>query len=176
MRTKRSRTKRIRHRTKRIRHRTKHRKTNRRGGTAAPLRVIYGTTLIKADENLKGKTQLYKQTPTIDYNPKSDITYLITMTDPDAPAGEQSKQTWTHYVLTLKANKIVKEFYPYQPPSPPANTGDHRYIFKTYVYFDSDADKLNKNNLTGNDYYKQILEPVIKNKAVLDNFQFKVSS
>ena len=126
---------------------------------------------------MKDKTQLYNQKPNINYNPKSDITYLITMTDPDAPDSKQGKHIWTHYVATLKANKIIKEFYPYQPPTPPPNTGVHRYIFKTYVYFDSDEAKLsNTSNLIGDVYYKQILEPVIKNKALLDSFQYKVSS
>lgn len=152
---------------------------NKKKGGANRINISYGTTLIKADENLKGKAQLYNQKPTINYNPRPDITYLITMTDPDAPDGKQGnstqgKHTWTHYVATLKANKIIKEFYPYQPPTPPPNTGVHRYIFKAYLYDATDESKLN-NTATGNAYYKQI-EPVIKNKVLLDSFQYKVSS
>ena len=139
-----------------------------------PLKIIYGNTLLQPNEDLTGKAMLYKQKPTINFNPHKDKTYLITMTDPDA------KQTWAHYVVLMN-NNVVQEFYPYKPPTPPANSGIHRYIFTAYAYTDYEPEKLINKNLSGNllagnVYYKQILEPIIKNKDAMTTIQFTVST
>jgi phosphatidylethanolamine-binding protein (PEBP) family uncharacterized protein len=138
------------------------------------LKISYGNTLLQPNEDLTGKAMLYKQKPHINFNPHKDKTYLITLTDPDAPVG-----TWTHYVVLIH-NNVVEEIYPYQPPTPPANSGIHRYIFTAYAYKDHESEtnnKLkNKNLLAGNVYYKQILEPIIKNKDAMTTFQFTVQT
>jgi phosphatidylethanolamine-binding protein (PEBP) family uncharacterized protein len=140
----------------------------------AQLKISYGNTLLQPNEDLTGKTTLYKQKPTINFNPHKDKTYLITMTDPDAPNGV-GKQTWAHYVVLMN-NNVAQEFYPYKPPTPPANSGIHRYIFSAYAYKEYEPEKLINKNLAGNVYYKQILEPIIKNKDAMTTFQFTVST
>jgi len=176
---------------KRRRNKSKRRQTS--GGTVTPIEVTqgievtYGTTLIKNNEDLTGKALLYNQTPLIKYTlnkytlnkytlnkykPRDEKTFLITMTDPDAPSG-----IWPHYVITLKANTLIKVLYPYHPPTPPPNTGVHHYIFNAYLYTAADEAKLNNPTLlTGNAYYKQLLEPVIKNKSSYAKFQFTIKA
>ena len=133
------------------------------------IKLSYGNTVVQPNEDLTGKAMLYKQKPTINFNPHKDKTYLIAMTDPDA------KQTWAHYVVLMN-NNVVQEFYPYHPPTPPANSGIHRYIFTAYAYKDYEPEKLKNKNLAGNVYYKQILEPIIKNKDAMTTIQYTVST
>ena len=95
--------------------------------------------------------------------------YLLTMLDPDAPAG-----TWTHYVAIMKDKTLVKEPYKYQPPSPPPGSGTHRYIFQAYVlpeaYDLSSAGTAALNSpLTGNEYYVKVLEPFLQDKKKIGN-------
>ena len=144
------------------------------GGTVTPLEVYYDTTLIKNNEDLTGKSFLYNQIPSIKYSSSDEKTFLITMTDPDAPSGV----LWPHYVITIKNNTIEKIVYPYHPPTPPPNTGVHHYIFNAYIYNkEEDEAKLNnKENLTGDAYYKQVLEPVIKNKGSYAKIQFTLKA
>ena len=202
-RTKRSRTKRTkRSRTKRTKRSKKINKKQaggsilnafRLGGAILEhlelLKITYGNTLLQPNEDLTGKAMLYNQKPHINFNPHKDKTYLITMTDPDAVGPDAVGPdavgpdavggTWTHYVVLIH-NNVVEEIYPYQPPTPPANSGIHRYIFTAYAYKDHESEtnnKLkNKNLLAGNVYYKQILEPIIKNKDAMTTFQFTVQT
>jgi phosphatidylethanolamine-binding protein (PEBP) family uncharacterized protein len=93
--------------------------------------------------------------------------YLLTMLDPDAPAG-----TWTHYVAIINNGKDTKkEPYKYQPPSPPPGSGTHRYIFQAYVLpeaYELPEAALNS-PLIGNDYYVQILKPFLQDKKKIGN-------
>lgn len=91
--------------------------------------------------------------------------YLLTMLDPDAPAG-----TWTHYVAIIKDKTLVKEPYKYQPPSPPPGSGTHRYIFQAYVLPPAvEANLNNTANIPGNEYYVQILKPFLQDKKKIGN-------
>ena len=45
-----------------------------------------------------------------------------------------------------------------------------------YAYKDYEPEKLINKNLSGHVYYKQILEPIIKNKDAMTTFQFTVST
>jgi hypothetical protein len=203
-RTKRSRTKHIkrskRHRSKRTK---RHRKTRQTGGDLSiayrlskkiiehlePIQITYGTTVLEPNEDLTGKALLYKQTPLIKFNPHKEKTYLVTLTDPDAPNGVGTNGvgtngvgtngvgtngTWTHYVILMNNNNVMEECYSYQPPTPPPNSGVHRYIFNAYEYKHENLS--NTKLLSGNLYYKQILAPIIKKKDVMATFQFTVST
>ena len=158
-----------------------------------PIKVTYGTTVLQPNQDLTGKEILYNKKPMIKYNPHKEKTYLITMTDPDAPLGSngiQAKQIWTHYVVLMNNNSVLEEVYPYQPPTPPPNSGVHHYIFNAYeINKDTniananvvdanvvDPNKVDPNKVDGSVYYKQILEPIIKNKDVMATFQFTVST
>lgn len=183
-------------RIKRIKRKStkKHRKTRQRGGDLSvayrlskvllehlePIKITYGKTFLQPNQDLTGKELLYNKKPTIEFNPHKEKTYLITMTDPDAPNGVgQAKQTWTHYVIRMNNNNVVEEIYPYHPPTPPPNSGVHHYIFNAYEYKNekiSNPKLLSANLMDGNVYYKQILEPIIKNKDVMARFQFTVNA
>ena len=157
-----------------------------------PIKVTYGTTVLQPNQDLTGKEILYNKKPMIKFNPHKEKTYLITMTDPDAPNG-----IWTHYVVLMNNNSVLEEVYPYQPPTPPPNSGVHHYIFNAYE-INKDTNVMGPNvmgpnvmgpnvmgpnvanadskTMDGSVYYKQILEPIIKNKDVMATFQFMLKS
>ncbi|XP_048657551.1 phosphatidylethanolamine-binding protein 4 isoform X5 [Marmota marmota marmota] len=68
-------------------------------------------------------------------------TYTLMMVDPDAPSrSEPTKRYWRHWLVTdIKGNDIKKGniqgqvLTPYKPPSPPANSGFHRYQLLVYL-------------------------------------------
>ena len=95
--------------------------------------------------------------------------YLLTMLDPDAPAG-----TWTHYVAIINNGKDAKkEPYKYQPPSPPPGSGTHRYIFQAYELSTGIEVNTYVNVLTsdykGHEYFVKVLAPFLLNKKKLGN-------
>ena len=83
---------------------------------------------------------------------------MITMTDPDAPNGDDKKyeltnKVYVHWVYIQEQEKKKKiVFVPYAPPSPP--NGTHNYIFRLYditdklVSKDSVPTKISANDLT----------------------------
>ena len=151
--------------------RSSKKKTNKKGGQtpAAPqLSINYANIRIGGQE--LGRDQ-YMKTPHISLTNYA-ANFIITMTDPDAPAG-----TWTHYVAELKPNGlIVSEPYKYEPPNPPPKTGTHHYIFRAYAATSTGTLRNNK-NLPGNEYYKQVLEPFIRNnKPLAEQKEFTVTS
>ena len=114
-------------------------------------------------------------------------TYLITMTDPDAPNGIENKLgnfTYTHWVFTRKGNdnNIYNEIVSYAPPSPPKGT--HRYIFNLYDVSMIDNNELNilhYNNNNNAKYYETTLQPFLDKKNIIINpllpsFQFRVQA
>ena len=187
----------------------KHRKTKQKGGdlhsifrvgkalieNLEPIKITYGTTVLQPNQDLTGKELLYNKIPMIRFNPHKEKTYLITMTDKDAPngpngVGSKTKQIWTHYVIFMNNNSVLEEVYPYHPPTPPPNSGVHHYIFNAYE-IDKDTNimgtnimgpnvmgpnVMGPNKVNGGIYYKQVLEPIIKNKDVMATFQFVVSA
>uniref|UniRef100_A0A8C9PCY8 Phosphatidylethanolamine binding protein 4 n=1 Tax=Spermophilus dauricus TaxID=99837 RepID=A0A8C9PCY8_SPEDA len=68
-------------------------------------------------------------------------TYTLMMVDPDAPSrSEPTKRYWRHWLVTdIKGNDLKKGniqgqvLTPYKPPSPPANSGFHRYQLLVYL-------------------------------------------
>jgi phosphatidylethanolamine-binding protein (PEBP) family uncharacterized protein len=166
----------------------KHRKTKQKGGDLhsifrvgkallehlEPIQIIYGNTVLQPNQDLTGKDILYNKKPMIRFNPQEEKTYLITMTDKDG-VGTNAKQIWTHYVVLMNNNSVLEEVYPYQPPTPPPNSGVHHYIFNAYE-INKDTNVMGPNKVDGGIYYKQILEPIIKNKDVMATFQFTVSN
>ena len=156
--------------------RSSKRKTNKKGGQtpATQLSVNYANIGIGGQE--LGRDE-YLKPPKISLSNYA-VNFIVTMTDPDAPAG-----TWTHYVAELKPNGlIVSEPYKYEPPRPPPKTGTHHYIFRAYAATStgtgtSTGTIRNKGNLPGNEYYKQVLEPFIRNnKPLAEEKTFTVSA
>eukprot|EP00071_Canis_lupus_P032024 XP_022265581.1 phosphatidylethanolamine-binding protein 4 isoform X5 [Canis lupus familiaris] len=83
-------------------------------------------------------------------------TYILVMVDPDAPSRSSPKaQFWRHWLVTdIKGTDIKKgklqgqELSPYQPPSPPAQTGFHRYQFFVYLQEGKNISLHSKENKT----------------------------
>ena len=140
------------------------------------LNVLYNKIPLTNGQDLTGQPEIYTEVPEINISPFNDnLPYLVTLTDPDAPAG-----IWAHYaVLIKKKGTILKTFFQYQPPNPPPNTGIHRYIFQAYpLKFEAPASdnhsEINKKD--GHLYYKQELEPLIKNLQAQATLQFTVKA
>ena len=155
------------------------------GGDRESLTISYNENSIGNDTNITDFVD-YRKAPKITIN-NSDMnkTYLITMTDPDAPNGEDRKSknfTFTHWIFTMINGQINDIFVSYYPPSPPKGSGIHRYQFNLYDIstIDTDGLKVNNNNA---DYYKTTLQPFLdknnnKNIAILPitSFQYKVKA
>lgn len=70
----------------------------------------------------------------------SSMTYVIVMTDPDAPSRQDPK--WSEFCHWIRASYLAldsvtgrrrKDLVEYTPPAPPAGTGLHRYVFLAFV-------------------------------------------
>jgi hypothetical protein len=91
----------------------------------------------------------------------NSITYVVTLTDPDAPSRDDPKWSeFCHWILSATLKPIpsnpstassglcpyglskVEEVMPYKPPAPPAKTGSHRYVFLAFVPGNGTTDKL----------------------------------
>lgn len=90
---------------------------------------------------------------------KSNLTYVITLTDPDAPSRDNPKWSeFCHWIAsgTLKPALCdpknpepcapvlsdLHEVVSYKHPSPPKGTGEHRYVFLAFVPSNGTTDKL----------------------------------
>lgn len=163
----------------------KNRKTKSRihiGGKGKSLMITYNGKAILNGSNITGSID-YSKAPLLTIN-NSDInkTYLITMTDPDAPNGEDRTSenfTFTHWVFTMINGQINNTFVSYYPPSPPKGT--HRYQFNLYDISSINTDELKVNNNNNADYYKTTLQPFLDKKNIIINpllpsFQFRVQA
>ncbi|KAI1077139.1 PEBP-like protein [Whalleya microplaca] len=82
---------------------------------------------------------------------ESDVTYTITITDPDAPSRNNPKWSeFCHFIATgihVSSSAIItssfKDIIPYQPPGPPPKTGKHRYVFLLFAPANGTTDSLN---------------------------------
>jgi hypothetical protein len=89
----------------------------------------------------------------------ANVTYVITLTDPDAPSRDEPEWSeFCHWVASgvLKPGLCdpkepapcvpvladLDEVVPYKPPGPPAGTGSHRYVFVAFVPSNGTTDRL----------------------------------
>uniref|UniRef100_A0A6C0F0G9 Phosphatidylethanolamine-binding protein n=1 Tax=viral metagenome TaxID=1070528 RepID=A0A6C0F0G9_9ZZZZ len=120
---------------------------------------------------------IYNKEPTVIFNNAlQNHTYLVTLTDPDAPNGFEidksitaPNHTYTHWVYTYTYSNTnssitnqVSTIVPYTPPRPPKGT--HRYVFKIY---DLPPDmvsslKMDMNIDTNSNYYVNKLKKLRK--------------
>lgn len=85
----------------------------------------------------------------------SDLTYTITLTDPDAPSRDNPK--WAemcHFIATgitlsdtsfssVFALSTLQDIMPWKAPGPPPKTGKHRYVFLLFAPANGTTDSLN---------------------------------
>lgn len=92
------------------------------------MEVYYNNILINNNEFLQiSKTQ---NEPEIKLNVDNNKKYILIMHDPDAIKG-----SYIHWIVSdIQNNDITKGItqLKYVGPSPPPNTGKHRYIFELY--------------------------------------------
>ncbi|XP_077622711.1 phosphatidylethanolamine-binding protein 4 isoform X1 [Crocuta crocuta] len=113
-------------------------------------------------------------------------TYILVMVDPDAPSRSSPKaQFWRHWLVTnikgtdMKKGKIQgQELSAYQPPSPPARSGFHRYQFFIYLQEGQNISLHSKENKTrGNWKMDKFLnrfhlsEPEASTQFMTENYQ-----
>ena len=154
------------------------------GGEVESLTISYNERIINTNDLLPNTFDT-TQPQIIINNSDMNKTYLITMTDPDAPNGIENKLgnfTFTHWVFTQINGKINETFLSYSPPSPPKGT--HRYIFNLYDVSMIDNNELNilhYNNNNNAKYYETTLQPFLDKKNIIINpllpsFQFRVQA
>lgn len=80
----------------------------------------------------------------------TNVTYTVTVTDPDAPSRHDPK--WSEFLHWIATGLVVsdaagpsclsrhtlsltdlKDLVPYHPPGPPKKTGKHRYVFLVFA-------------------------------------------
>ncbi|KAF4999901.1 hypothetical protein FGRMN_2139 [Fusarium graminum] len=81
---------------------------------------------------------------------KSHTTFVIVLTDPDAPSRDDPK--WSEFchwiatstaISTSKSSKHhLKNVVKYKAPAPPPKTGKHRYVFLAFIAANGTAEKL----------------------------------
>ncbi|KAK3308455.1 phosphatidylethanolamine-binding protein [Chaetomium strumarium] len=89
----------------------------------------------------------------------SNVSYVITLTDPDAPSRDKPK--WSEFCHWIASGVLkpalcdpkdpggcppvlsdLDEVTSYKPPGPPKGTGKHRYVFLAFVPSNGTTDKL----------------------------------
>ena len=118
---------------------------------------------------------IYNTEPSVKFNNAlQNHTYLITLTDPDAPNGFEINKsttspnhTYTHWVYTYSntnpsITNQVSTIVPYTPPRPPKGT--HRYVFKIYDLPSNMVSslKMDMNIDTNSNYYVNKLKKLRK--------------
>ncbi|XP_005373748.1 PREDICTED: phosphatidylethanolamine-binding protein 4 isoform X2 [Chinchilla lanigera] len=115
-----------------------------------------------------------------------DRKYILVMVDPDAPSRyNPTARFWRHWLVTdiqgtdLKRGKIKgQELSAYQPPSPPAHSGFHRYQFYIYRQEVKTINLLPKENRTRGSwemdkflYRFHLKEPEASTQFMMQNYQ-----
>ncbi|KAF0991198.1 hypothetical protein HZS_3274 [Henneguya salminicola] len=87
----------------------------------------------------------FRQTPYVAIPNSTDQLYTMVLIDPDVPTKEKSDQDvymhWLVINIFYGNYQTGSECIPYAPPTPPANTGQHRYIFALYIQSDREVCK-----------------------------------
>ena len=130
------------------------------------------------------KSKHVQDTPTIElYNEttsslhsdccKSNMTYVVTLTDPDAPSRDNPEWSeichWiaagvplssdsvsilpTFEVSRPKAMKSYEEIMEYKPPGPPPKTRKRRYVFSAFAPVNGTSQPLNLTILSGRQHW-----------------------
>ncbi|KAI5707048.1 hypothetical protein M8J75_013902 [Diaphorina citri] len=85
--------------------------------------------------NVLTPTQV-KDQPTVTWNADPNQSYVLCMTDPDAPSRkEHTYREWHHWLVgNIKGGKLDGADFlsAYVGAGPPPNTGLHRYVFLVY--------------------------------------------
>jgi phosphatidylethanolamine-binding protein (PEBP) family uncharacterized protein len=91
------------------------------------MEIIYNNKNIQNNEILL--PSMTQNIPQYIFNIEPNKLYTLIMYDPDTPVGD-----YIHWIVTNISNKNISgnTLLSYKGPSPPKNTGLHRYIFFIY--------------------------------------------
>lgn len=117
-------------------------------------RAELGNT-VKVDKVQDEPTIKVRRTRSVAAEAATNVTYTITITDPDAPSRDDPK--WgemCHFIASgvkipsTDPSAVVrlsglKDVMPYKPPGPPPKTGKHRYVFLLFAPANGTTDPLN---------------------------------
>ncbi|XP_044730207.1 protein D2-like [Chrysoperla carnea] len=91
---------------------------------------------VKVDNGNQLTVDQTSKPPTVEWEAKEDAFYTLLMIDPDAPSRSNPKKAeWQHWLIGNIPGKNVKAgdvIIDYNGPTPPKNSGLHRYIFLVY--------------------------------------------
>ena len=146
--------------------------------------ITYGSMKIKHLQEFATNTQLLqKPIVTINLNSQNLVKqpnqeYVVIMTDPDAPNGENNSgnHVYTHWIFIYPTIESILE---YAPPKPPY--GKHRYQFNVYAMDQiaiTDIRNIVQNPQNNRSIYYKQMENIIQNSKKINStpFIFKVSS
>jgi phosphatidylethanolamine-binding protein (PEBP) family uncharacterized protein len=166
--------------------------TLQNGGEQLVIEVSYsGYGVIKNEDNLTGKTNIYSHKPNVNIkmqnaNSNKNKTYLVIMTDPDAPNGHNNmysnkNNTYIHwiYLQSLPDSNVNTTLIEYTGPTPPRGT--HRYIFSVYDVTGKQKQTITELQVITNDNRldtNKILDKFIKqnNMQPLDTIMYTVTA
>ncbi|KAK4180607.1 putative carboxypeptidase Y inhibitor [Triangularia setosa] len=95
-------------------------------------------------------------------NWKKAVTYVVTMTDPDAPSRDDPKWSefchWIAVGASTASDNCVdttfsEEIVEYKPPSPPEKTGKHRYVLLAFAPANGTTEKLHLSKPSGRKHW-----------------------
>jgi large subunit ribosomal protein L35 len=102
------------------------------------LTVTINNSIVKNGEFIPlNKTQ---SEPKINYRSEPNEEYTIIMIDPDAPSSANPIYKYWLHLLIINNNQII---VPFEPPTPPKNSGKHRYI----IYLLKQKQSIDKNKI-----------------------------
>ncbi len=100
----------------------------------------------------------------------NNLSYVITLTDPDAPSRDHPK--WSEYCHWIASGVLkpvlcdpkepapcppvltdLDEVVPYKPPGPPEKTGKHRYVLLVFIASNGTTDKLHLSKPSGRKHW-----------------------
>uniref|UniRef100_A0A1A8N5R4 Phosphatidylethanolamine-binding protein 4 n=1 Tax=Nothobranchius pienaari TaxID=704102 RepID=A0A1A8N5R4_9TELE len=95
---------------------------------------------LKVPTNLREKITMTWQVPQVYFTgAQKEKKYILAMVDPDAPSRTKSSGYWRHWlVVNVKGNALRKgeiqgtTLTDYRQPTPPQNSGFHRYQFMLF--------------------------------------------
>lgn len=129
-----------------------------------------GNTLDPGELKAQPAVKLYSDSPHANHD---DLTYIVTITDPDAPSHDDPEWSeFCHFIATnmpaprplpdqrmgpsdhtTASRAGLTDIMSYKPPAPPAKTGKHRYVFLVFTPGNGTTDALHLSKPSGRKHW-----------------------
>lgn len=124
------------------------------------LSILYNGQNLKNNQNLSKLITKTKPSYTIQ-NSDPNKYYTLMMIDIDAPSHDNPIYSpWLHWLIINNKDEIISYF----PPTPPDNSGNHRYIF--ILYEQQNGQIFNNKNIIKRNNFK--LDNFIKSNNLIE--------